>query len=76
MCAPPGFSLAYSLATAIFGGFTPAVSTFLIHLTDNRAVAGLWLMFAAACSLLATMLAWRKTKEVEAEDAAASLAAG
>jgi MFS transporter, MHS family, citrate/tricarballylate:H+ symporter len=71
-----GFAVAYSLATAIFGGFTPAVSTFLIHLTDNRAVAGLWLMFAAACSLLATMLAWRKTKEVEAEDAAASLAAG
>jgi MFS transporter, MHS family, citrate/tricarballylate:H+ symporter len=71
-----GFAVAYSLATAIFGGFTPAVSTYLIHLTDNRAVAGFWLMFAAACSLLATMLAWRKTKEVEAEDAAASLAAG
>ena len=26
-----GFSLAYSLATAIFGGFTPAVSTWLIE---------------------------------------------
>jgi MFS transporter, MHS family, citrate/tricarballylate:H+ symporter len=25
-----GFSLAYSLATAIFGGFTPAISTWLI----------------------------------------------
>jgi MHS family citrate/tricarballylate:H+ symporter-like MFS transporter len=23
-----GFSLAYSLATAIFGGFTPAISTY------------------------------------------------
>jgi MHS family citrate/tricarballylate:H+ symporter-like MFS transporter len=55
-----GFSLAYSLATATFGGFTPAVVTYLIHATDNRAVAGLWLMFAAACGLLATLLAYRK----------------
>src|SRR5215469_8941267 len=30
-----GFSLAYSLATAIFGGFTPAICTYLIHLTGN-----------------------------------------
>jgi MFS family permease len=29
-----GFSLAYSLATATFGGFTPAVSQYLYHLTD------------------------------------------
>jgi MHS family citrate/tricarballylate:H+ symporter-like MFS transporter len=71
-----GFAVAYSLATALFGGFTPAISTYLIHLTDNRAVAGVWLMAAAACSLLATMLAWRKTKDVQAEEAAASLAAG
>jgi len=54
-----GFSLAYSLATATFGGFTPAVSQYLYHLTDNRAVAGLWLMFAAACGLAAALLAWR-----------------
>jgi MHS family citrate/tricarballylate:H+ symporter-like MFS transporter len=33
-----GFSLAYSLATALFGGFTPAISTYLIHITNNRAV--------------------------------------
>jgi len=52
-----GFALAYSLATAIFGGFTPAISTYLIHVTGNRAVPGLWLSFAAACGLLATLLA-------------------
>jgi MFS family permease len=52
-----GFSLAYSLATAVFGGFTPALSTYLIHLTGNRAVPGLWLSFAAACGLMATLLA-------------------
>src|SRR6266571_3392662 len=31
-----GFALAYSLATAVFGGFTPAISTYLIHVTGNR----------------------------------------
>jgi MHS family citrate/tricarballylate:H+ symporter-like MFS transporter len=59
-----GFSVAYSLATALFGGFTPAVSTYLIEVTGNRAVAGLWLMFAAACSLLATWLAYRQRPQV------------
>jgi len=54
-----GFSLAYSLATATFGGFTPAVSQYLYHVTENRAVAGVWLMFAAACGLVAALLAWR-----------------
>jgi MFS family permease len=52
-----GFSLAYSLATAIFGGFTPAISTYLIHLTGNRAVPGLWLSLAAACGFVAALLA-------------------
>jgi MFS family permease len=52
-----GFSLAYSLATAVFGGFTPAISTYLIHVTGNRAVPGLWLSFAAACGLVAALLA-------------------
>jgi MFS family permease len=51
-----GFSLAYSLATAVFGGFTPAISTYLIHLTGNRAVPGLWLSFAAAIGLVAALL--------------------
>jgi len=51
-----GFSLVHSGATAIFGGFTPAISTFLIHVTGNRAIPGLWLSFAAACGLIATAL--------------------
>ncbi|MGO8919602.1 MAG: MFS transporter [Stellaceae bacterium] len=55
-----GFAVAYSLATALFGGFTPAISQYLFHVTGNRAVAGLWLMFAAACGLVAALLAWRE----------------
>ena len=51
-----GFSLAYSLATAIFGGFTPAICTWLIHETSNRAIPGLWLSFAAALGLTASLI--------------------
>ena len=52
-----GFALAYSVATAIFGGFTPALSTYLIHISGNRAIPGLWLSFAAVCGLAATFFA-------------------
>src|SRR5260370_10622661 len=54
-----GFSLAYSLATALFGGFTPAICTYLIERTGNSAMPGVWLSFAATVGLLATLLAWR-----------------
>ncbi len=50
-----GFSLAFSLATAIFGGFTPFVCTYLIHETGNRAMPALWLSFAAVCGLVAAL---------------------
>jgi MFS family permease len=49
-----GFSLAYSLATTI-GGSTPAIVTFLIHETGNRAIPGAWLSVAAA---IAFVSAW------------------
>ena len=52
-----GFSLAYSLATAVFGGFTPAISTWLIQTTGNRAIPGVWLSFAAICGLTAALVA-------------------
>jgi MFS family permease len=55
-----GFALAYSSATAIFGGFTPAICTYLIHITGNRAIPGLWLSFAAVCGLSATLMLSRK----------------
>ncbi len=32
-----GFSLAFSLATTIFGGLTPAISTALVELTGDKA---------------------------------------
>lgn len=54
-----GFSLAYSLATAVFGGFTPAISTALIHLTGDKAAPGYWMSFAAVCALSATLFLYR-----------------
>jgi len=54
-----GFSLAYSLATAVFGGFTPAIATALIHLTGDKAAPGYWMSFAAACALGATLFLYR-----------------
>ena len=50
-----GFSLAYSLATAIFGGVTPLVSTYLIQVTGSRAAPALWLAAAGAISLVAAL---------------------
>ena len=51
-----GFALAYSLATAVFGGFTPALSTYFIHITGNRAIPGLWLSVAGACGLVSALV--------------------
>ncbi|OWP48742.1 MFS transporter [Pseudomonas nitroreducens] len=61
-----GFSLAYSLATATFGGFTPAVCTWLIHALDNKAAPGIWLSGAAALGLLATLVLFRKGARIRA----------
>jgi len=55
-----GFSLAYSMATAIFGGFTPAICTYLIHRTGNPAMPGLWLSLAAICGLTSALTLSRR----------------
>ena len=51
-----GFSFSYSLATGIFGGFTPAVCTWLIHVTGNSAMPGAWMALAGLMSLIATLV--------------------
>ena len=50
-----GFSMAYSLATA-FGGFTPFIATYLIQVTGNKAMPGIWLSVAAIVGLVAVLL--------------------
>jgi len=55
-----GFSLAYSLATALFGGFTPLVSTWLIEAAGNSAAPAFWMSFGGACGLVATLVVYRE----------------
>jgi MHS family citrate/tricarballylate:H+ symporter-like MFS transporter len=57
-----GFSLAYSLATALFGGFTPAISTWLIEVTGDRAAPGLWMSFSALCGMTGTLILYRRRR--------------
>jgi MFS family permease len=70
-----GFSLAYSLATTI-GGSTPAIVTYLIHETGNRAMPGAWLSVAAAIALCAAWVSRPRHRDAGAElyrDAGAEL---
>lgn len=55
-----GFSIAYSIATAIYGGFTPVISTLLVHSTNNKSTPGIWMSFAALCSLIAVFTITRQ----------------
>ncbi len=57
-----GFSMAYSLATAIFGGFTPAIATGLVRATGDKGAPGLWMTFAAMCGLTATLILFRQKR--------------
>ena len=58
-----GFSLAYSLATALLGGFTPLVSTWLIETTGNKAAPGMWMAFGGLCGLGATLAIYRPGRQ-------------
>jgi MFS transporter, MHS family, citrate/tricarballylate:H+ symporter len=62
-----GFSVAFSLAAAVFGGFTPAVCTFLIKFTGNKASPALWLSLAAVIGLTGALLSrrWRADENAE-----------
>jgi MHS family citrate/tricarballylate:H+ symporter-like MFS transporter len=63
------FSLAYALAAALFGTFTPLASTWLIDQTGDRASPGFWLMFAAASGIVATLVIYRGGKTIETRHA-------
>ena len=60
------FSLAYSLAAALFGTFTPLVSTWLIKETGDPASPSYWLIAAAISGAVATLIIYKSDK-IEAE---------
>ena len=53
------FSLAFALAAALFGTFTPFASTWLIQKTGDKASPGFWLMFAAVLGIIAALTVYR-----------------
>jgi MHS family citrate/tricarballylate:H+ symporter-like MFS transporter len=63
------FSLAFALAAALFGTFTPFAATSLIAMTGDRASPGFWLMCAAASGFIAAMVIYR-SGATEAREAA------
>ena len=46
----------FARLVAIFGGFTPAICTYLVEVTGNRAAPALWLSPAAGISLIAALV--------------------
>jgi len=62
------FSLAFALAAALFGTFTPLASTWLIEHTGDKASPGYWLMFAAALGIIAALVVYRGGQTVEARE--------
>ena len=55
-----GVSVSFGLATAVFGGFGPFISTWLISLTGSKIAPAGFLMAAALLSL-ATLLSVKET---------------
>jgi MHS family citrate/tricarballylate:H+ symporter-like MFS transporter len=53
------FSLAFALAAALFGTFTPFAATWLIKETGNNASPAFWLMCAATSGIIAALAIYR-----------------
>lgn len=62
-----GFSVAFAVATALFGGATPYVSENLIKWTGDRASPALWLTVAAVVSFVGAVFARRRIVQSEME---------
>jgi MHS family citrate/tricarballylate:H+ symporter-like MFS transporter len=63
------FSLAFALAAALFGTFTPFAATWLIDKTGDKASPGFWLMFAAVLGIIATLTVYRGGQTIATREA-------
>lgn len=59
-----GMSVAYNIGVTVFGGFTPAVVTWLISATANRSAPSFYLMVTAMISL-AALASVSRTKRMQ-----------
>ena len=60
-----GFSLAYSVSQALFGGFTPLICTWLIHATCDKAVPGAWLSMVALLAMAGLFFCRQRQKSLD-----------
>jgi MHS family citrate/tricarballylate:H+ symporter-like MFS transporter len=67
------FSVSFSIAVALFGSFTPLLSTWLISVTHDRASPGYWLMAAGVAGLIASVISYRTLNAIRRGTAAASM---
>lgn len=58
-----GAALSYGLSVTIFGGFTPAIISVLVHYTDNVRVVGYWLMASAAVSVVSLLAVQDRSRQ-------------
>lgn len=56
-----GFAFSHVVSVAIFGEFTPAVCTWLIHATGTAAMPGVWLSASAVLILAAALACGART---------------
>jgi len=63
------FSLAFALAAALFGTFTPFASTWLIDRTGDKASPAFWLMFGAVLGIVAALTVYRGGRTIETREA-------
>ncbi|WP_017395262.1 MFS transporter [Acinetobacter haemolyticus] len=59
-----GFSVAYSLATSVFGGLTPMIATYLVQSSGSKSMPAFWLMLAAIISFIATLIIFRQQQMI------------
>nr|WP_311538716.1 MFS transporter [uncultured Bradyrhizobium sp.] len=65
-----GFSLTYSLATALFGGMTPLIATTLVHVFESstiieaKAAPSLWFAFSGLCGFVASYLIYKRQGQI------------
>ena len=57
-----GLAVSYSLGVAIFGGFAPFANVWLIQVTGSNVAPGIYLMAAAAISLVTLVLSGRTAR--------------
>jgi MFS transporter, MHS family, citrate/tricarballylate:H+ symporter len=62
------FSLAFALAAALFGTFTPFAATWLIEHTGDKASPCYWLMFGAVLGIIAALAVYRGGHTVQARE--------